>query len=564
MKKIPFKNSQKYQNSIFRCTLFLFVFWGCTFHVFGNPKVDELRKSMYQASDSARAAILVSIAKMFQYENIDSCLYYAQRATDRGYNSRQYLVVVDAQRLMSQIALDKKNYTDATNYQRTIIQLTVRERLWDLAMEAYNDMAQSWLLRSNYAEAVEFLKRGLEIAIDRDNLEMQKYFCQSLVDSYRRLGRTNDVYEYFTQFLDVNLQIVNKTYSDLNSNLQTERDDAIAAAEDAKNRWQQRSTISKVFHIFALVWAVLASTLLVMAYIWFEYKYKSDMAKQNNEMRRKAEEFDLLIKNQGNAFQFLTHHVLNNISSLEQSISNFEAEQGIYPVVADSPLNSISNKIRALYGFFQNFILLLQAQSGQLKPVLTTVNIPQLMNNLFVEYEKHATAKNIRLINEVQNNTFAIADEKLVETVLHNLISNAFKYAPAETGYISVGAKAGSRMDAGDGTAEDNIEFVELWVTDDGIGLTPEQTEILFDLKDNLLLPGDPEIKGYGVGLAVCKAVVESLMGRIWAETKPDEGFCIRFNLPRTKGPEVNTLSLVEDTQEIISAEEDKPLLLLE
>jgi signal transduction histidine kinase len=325
----------------------------------------------------------------------------------------------------------------------------------------------------------------------------------------------------------------------------------------------QRSTISKVFHVFALVWAILVSALLAMAYLWFEYKFKPDMAKEQNDMRMKIEEWDLLKKNQENAFRFLANQVKTGIGSLEQSISLFEKEQGNLPVAADSPLNSITNKIRALYGFFQNFTLLLQVQSGQLKPVLTTINIPQLANNLLAEYEKQATARNIQLTNEIQNNTFAIADEKLIEMVLRNLISNAFKYAPAETGNISVGAKIGTRINTGDSITED-VEFVELWVADDGIGLAPEQTEILFDLADNLLLPGDPETKGYGVGLAVCKAVIELLRGHIWAETKLEEGFCIRFCLPRIKGLEVNTLSLVEDTQESISAEDNPQLLLPE
>jgi len=546
-----------------RRILFQIVLIVCSLQVFGNPKADELRKSMYQAPDSARAAILLNIAKLFQYENVDSCLFYAHKASDKGYSSRQYLSVVDAQILLSQIALDKKDYTTATNHRRTIRDLTIRERLWDLAMDNFDAMAQTWLLRKNYAEAVDELKKGLEIAIDRSNLEKQKYFYQWLVDSYRKLGRTNDVYDYFTRLIDVNLQIVNKSYSDLNTGLQTERNDAVAAAEEAENRWQQRSTISKVFHVFALVWAVLASTLLVMAFLWFEYKYKSDIAKKQYEMRLKAEELDLLMNNQRNAFRFLTKHVHDSIDSLEQSISLFEKEQGNCPVAADSPLNSITNKIRALYTFFQNFTILLQAQSGQLNPKPVTLNIPQLVNNLFIEFEPHASAKKIRLVNDVQNNTFAVADEGLVERVLRNLMSNAFKFTPAETGSISVGAKIGTKIDAGDGIAED-IEFVELWVIDDGIGLTPEQAEILFDLSDNLILPCDSEAKGYGIGLAVSKAVIESLGGRIWVETRPDEGFCIRFCLPRTQGPDINTLKLAEHTEETINTEEDTPLLLLE
>jgi len=371
------------------------------------------------------------------------------------------------------------------------------------------------------------------------------------------------VYAYYSLLKDVELQILANSNNDLISAMQKEHEVLRDAAEEAKNRWQQRSTISKVFHITAVVWAVLVSALLAMAYIWFTFKYKPDIIKKQNEARMKAEERDLLTKNQENAFRFLSNQVHTGIGSLTQSINLFEAEQGNLPMAADSLLNTITNKIRALYGFFQNFSLLLQAQSGQLKPVLTTINIPQLTHNLLVEYELNAITKNIRLTNDVQNNIFAIADERLIEIVLRNLISNAFKFVPEETGNISIGAKIGTKVAEGDGNTDD-VEFVEIWVTDDGIGLLPEQAEILFDLTDNLLLPGDPGTKGYGAGLAVCKAVIELLRGRIWVETKPDEGFCIRFNLPRTKGLEVNTLSLAENNQDVISAEDTPTLLLSE
>jgi len=546
---------------MFRLIGLCFILLVCVFQVHGNAKVDELRKSMYEAPDSARAGILVIIAKQFQSENVDSCLYYAQRAVEKAYSTRQYLAVVEAERLRFQIAMERRNYTDATRHQRTILEITQRERYWDLAMESYYFIAETWLSRNNYAEAIEFLKRGLEIAIDRSNLEYQKKIYQSLIDSYRKLNRIVEVSGYYPLLMEVNRMIDAEAYNNRINALQTEREALIIAADEAKNRWQQRSTISKVFHIFVLVWAILASAALVMAYIWYEYKMKPDILKVKNELSMKNYEYDMLIKNQENAFRFLANHVNKNINSLAQSISLFEAEQGNLPMAADSPLNRILDNIQSLYDFFQNFTLLLQAQSGQLRPELATVNIPQLVNNLLVDYKKIAEVKKIQLLNDVQNNAIVVADEKLVDIVLRNTMSNAFKYAPEETGSVTIGAKVGTRAE----TAED-VEFVEIWVIDDGVGLTPEQAEILFNLSDDHLLPGDSENKSYGLGLAVCKAVIETLGGRIWAETKPNEGFCIRFCLPRTKDIEVNTLSLPENTQEFISIEEstETPLLLQE
>ena len=548
---------------MFRRILFLFLFGGYVFHALGNEKADALRKTLSQSPDTARAAILVNIAKLFQYENVDSCTRYADLASDMGYKTRQYLPVVEAKKLLSRIAFERGNVTKATKDLTEVLTLAKRERYWDLAMESYNDMAQIWLDRRNYAEAVEFLKDGGKIAKDRNNLERSKYFYQLLIDSYRKLGRVDSVYVYCQKLMDVNLKIDAEPYNNRINALQTERETLLEEVEYVKRMWLQRSTISKVFHTFVLIWAILASGALIFAYFWFKYTFKPGVDELRRNLNNKENELEILKKEQEKTFHFLTNQVYTSINSLSQNIERFKAQHGDLPVSDNSPLKRIINDIYALYGFFQNFTLLLQAQSGQINPELVAVNIPQLANTLLADYEEFAIVKDIRLINEVQNNTFAIADERLIDIVLRNLMSNAFKYVPVETGRITVGTKVGTKIATEDGII-DNTEFIEVWVTDDGIGLTAAQTELLFDLKDNLSLPGDENIKGFGLGLPVCKAIIETMNGSVWAETRPGDGFCIRFNLPRAKEGEVNTLSLVEKTQEIILTEEDNPLLLPE
>ena len=540
---------------MFRQILLIFILLCPAFYSFGNSKADALRKDMYGAPDSTKAVILVKIAKLYQYENEDSCLFYARRASDIARRILQNLTLIDAETLLSQIALEKKNYVMATDHQKTILAAALRIPNWDVVMESYNAIAQTWLLRNNYAEAVDVLKKGLEIAKDRNNTELLRYYYQALVDSYRKLGNLGAVCTYYPSLMEVNRQVDAEAFNNRINALQTERETLILAVEDAKNWGQRRSTVSKIYIIIAVFWAVLASAALVLAYLWFRFKFEPDIIKIKKTLGEKVNELDSIRKNQESAFRFLTNHVYASINSLAQSISHFEKEQGDLPVNADSALNRINSDIFALYGFFQNFTLLLQAQSGQLMFTLDTVNIPQLANSLLSDYEYFAESKGIQLINEVQNNTFAIADERLIDVVLRNMMSNAFKYTPAGSGKIIVGTKIGTRVETLEGFAEDT-EYVEVWVTDDGIGLIPEQVDLLFELTDNLSLPGDPDTKGYGVGLAVCKAVIEAFKGRIWVETKPGEGFCIRFNLPRVKETEVNTLSLIESTEELITTQD--------
>ena len=549
---------------MFRRVLFLFVLIVCAAHAFGNDRADALRKSMYAAPDSGKAAIMINIAKIFRDENVDSCIRWAQSASDMGYSTRQYHAMIDARTLLSQIALERRDYTVATRHLTVIRDIALRERYWDKAMENFNAMAQTWLLRTNYAEAVEFLKEGLTIAVDRNNLEMSKYFYQALIESYSKLNNMSAVCDYYELLMEVNRNIDALAYNNRIDALQTERENLIAAAEDAKNRKQQQVVVTRVFHTVVLVWAIIITAVFVFALIWFQIRHKAGIAKSIKVMSHKAEQLDLLLKDQEKSYHFLTNHVYTNINALSESIRLFEAIPGKKRLEADEQLNRINGEIIALYDFFQNFTLLLQIQSGQLKPKSTTVNIPHLTTNQLVDNENYAISKGIRLVNEVQNNTFAIGDEKLVNVVLRNIMSNAFKYAPKRAGNITVGTKIGTRIETM-GVASEDAGFVEVWVTDDGAGMTQEQVGMLFDLSEKLTIPNDFESKGYGVGLAVCRAVIEGMNGRIWAETRPGEGFCMRFNLPRAMKTEVKTLSLAENNQEeTISTEytSDNPLLL--
>ncbi|MBI3373867.1 MAG: sensor histidine kinase KdpD [Betaproteobacteria bacterium] len=108
-------------------------------------------------------------------------------------------------------------------------------------------------------------------------------------------------------------------------------------------------------------------------------------------------------------------------------------------------------------------------------------------------------------------------DEVLVEQVLVNLVENAAKYTPP-----------GSGIDVAVETRPDEIEFT---VVDDGPGLRPGEEKKVFDKFHRGVPESSPG--GAGLGLAICKAIVEAHGGRIWAENIPAGGVVFRFSIPQ-------------------------------
>lgn len=115
-----------------------------------------------------------------------------------------------------------------------------------------------------------------------------------------------------------------------------------------------------------------------------------------------------------------------------------------------------------------------------------------------------------------------VADPDRVAQVLVNLIGNAVKFSPAG-GEVLL-------------TTEEGADAVVFSVRDQGRGIPPEKLATIFG-RFQQVDASDARVKGgAGLGLAICKSIVERHGGRIWAESQPGEGSTLRFTLPRSPG----------------------------
>lgn len=109
-----------------------------------------------------------------------------------------------------------------------------------------------------------------------------------------------------------------------------------------------------------------------------------------------------------------------------------------------------------------------------------------------------------------------MADTEQLAHVFRNLIGNAIKYRRTRP-HIRIEARR-------------NGEECQFNIVDNGIGIEPRLYERVFNLFDRGNQPGQAD--GTGVGLAICKRIIERQGGRIWVESKPGEGSVFSFTLP--------------------------------
>jgi signal transduction histidine kinase len=288
---------------------------------------------------------------------------------------------------------------------------------------------------------------------------------------------------------------------------------AILGIDLSQENFLRKISVTKKFSIG--IFFIFLILILVVARL---FKKEKNLARDLHASEKLATELKNLDAAKNNFLAVASHHLRTPLSSARWFLEMFL--DGDFGKISDEQKDALENIFDAttkMIWLVNNLMHISELEAGKTAVQKTKFNLAKMARGI-LENCPIAREKNHRTKFSAAKNCGEIfSDEKLVEQVVRNLISNAAKYTPPN-GEISVELKSKKDGDA---------KFIELSVADNGPGIAKKDADKIFEKFHRAENVVYTESDGAGIGLCVCKLIVEKLGG--WIGFAPRKGGGTRF-----------------------------------
>ncbi len=390
------------------------------------------------------------------------------------------------------------------------------------------------LLRKNKTEeSLPFLKNSLEISLQLGIKELISEIYKSYYQYYKQKGdykNALDQYKTYTLYMDSiyadnTMNQINEKRVAFESENQHKKIQILKKDQEFK---QLRIQKQKSIGIFLIVLVGIVFSVILLSNIIIQVKSETshlikekniELFYSNKALGESKNELTRINQAKNRFLSIIAHDLISPFSAfitlskiLTENIDSLNKKE----IKNYSEL--IYNSASSIFNLVENLLQWSRAQSGKLNYTPEFLTLSNIFNNVIQIYTPVADKKELRIISNLNKKLKVFADPDVLSTILRNLLSNAIKFTP-EKGLITLTAKVSGEM-------------IEVFVSDTGVGMNPDDINKLFSLENNFSKSGTNGEQGNGLGLILCKEFVEIIGGSIGVQSSKNAGSTFWFSIP--------------------------------
>ncbi|MGD1911800.1 MAG: histidine kinase [Rivularia sp. (in: cyanobacteria)] len=222
----------------------------------------------------------------------------------------------------------------------------------------------------------------------------------------------------------------------------------------------------------------------------------------------------------------LVHDLRNPLTAAIIAIdtlkSNYNSQTGEFgrltPTLIGNMLNHARNQTKVIEKMITDLLQVGRGKDTKIPISPQKIAMANLCLEVLEELSESYKAKSLTIEQDIpQDLPYVCADPQRIRQVLTNLLDNAIKYTP-RNGTITISG------------LHRTSQKVQLSIGDSGLGIPEENRDRIFE--NHYRLERDEAKDGYGIGLSLCKRIIQAHYGQIWVDTAPNGGAWFHFILP--------------------------------
>lgn len=250
--------------------------------------------------------------------------------------------------------------------------------------------------------------------------------------------------------------------------------------------------------------------------------YVKELAKLNKQLLESEEELKNINKAKDRLFSIIAHDLRSPFTGLI-GFSDYLIED-IEDLSIDE-IKTFAKKInesaKNIYSLLENLLEWSRIERGAIDPEIDEFDINVIIESSIYLLRANTSNKNITIINNINKPLYVKADHNMISSVIRNLLSNAIKFSYPNSKIYVEGIKG--------------VEFNSIQIIDNGMGMSADVLSKIFDSSVHVSELGTNNEKGSGLGLIICKELIEKNNGTISCVSELNKGTTFTVSLPSVK-----------------------------
>jgi signal transduction histidine kinase len=438
---------------------------------------------------------------------------FARKSLEISEKIKNNELTISSYNILGSLYYQRKNPDGALNFYFIALNEADKDTTYSDKPNILNNISNVYLNTGNYGKSIEYGLQSYEMSKKSGIKVYVIVAARALSDSYSKIGDYKNAFAYLLE--------ANNTYLELYDERKTAEIYGLQKKHESELTLQSEN--ARAMRRITLGTALIIVVIIISVVIFTRHKQQvllnKELENKNSLISSQKEELAQSNAAKDKFFSILSHDIRNPLNGMLGFSNILDSEfDELKDAEKKEYIGYLKTSSESLYKLIDKVLIWSRLQTKRIEITLEKINLYETVLHAIELQKTNSLRKGIILENNIPGSINVVADKNMIDMILRNLIDNAVKFTESG-GKVSVGFEVKNK-------------YVNISVNDSGVGMNKTDLERLFLIDSKNSSRGTDSEEGSGLGLVLCKEMLELMDSSLIVESEKGKGSKFSFDMP--------------------------------